>query len=482
MLAAARRRRRPGCRSWRPARRSARSRWRKGRARPMLRKLRTTFRGGALSGEKLPVPDGDVADVAIVAAQGERGVALAHRRSPPARRHARGRRDHRSEPLARAHRLRRRARRAARRGRRRRAPAAARARPRRRAVRLRAGRRRAAVARDGARLRAAALRLRPPDRLVPGDQAQARRHLCRNRAGALQRLLRRLGAAHATRRSCRSPPRRRAISASEAYFLAAKENIQMHGGMGFTWEFDCHLYYRRAKLLSLALGSTRRLEGPPGHPARDGQRAALSAHLRRRGPPWISTTLPKKPRSAPTRAPSSTRTPSCREPGAGMVYRAGNDDPEFRNEAKDWQARKADAGYAGITWPKEWGGRGGTPIQQVIYDQEEAEIRRAARPLRHRARHVRPDDLHLGHAGAARPLCQEGAARGGGLVPAVLRAGRRLRPRRPAHARRARRRRLGRQRPEDLDLRRALLRLRHAGDAHRLRRRSTRGSPSSSST
>jgi alkylation response protein AidB-like acyl-CoA dehydrogenase len=47
------------------------------------------------------------------------------------------------------------------------------------------------------------------------------------------------------------------ISASEAYFLAAKENIQVHGGMGYTWEFDCHLYYRRAKLLSLALGSTR---------------------------------------------------------------------------------------------------------------------------------------------------------------------------------------------------------------------------------
>jgi hypothetical protein len=27
--------------------------------------------------------------------------------------------------------------------------------------------------------------------------------------------------------------------------------------MGFTWAFDCHLYYRRAKLLSLAVGSTR---------------------------------------------------------------------------------------------------------------------------------------------------------------------------------------------------------------------------------
>ncbi|HUN52492.1 MAG TPA: acyl-CoA dehydrogenase family protein [Candidatus Sulfotelmatobacter sp.] len=45
------------------------------------------------------------------------------------------------------------------------------------------------------------------------------------------------------------------VSAIEAYHLASKENIQTHGGMGFTWEFDCHLYYRRAKLLALAIGS-----------------------------------------------------------------------------------------------------------------------------------------------------------------------------------------------------------------------------------
>jgi acyl-CoA dehydrogenase len=47
------------------------------------------------------------------------------------------------------------------------------------------------------------------------------------------------------------------VSASDAFYLAAKENIQTHGGMGFTWAFDCHLYYRRAKLTALALGSTR---------------------------------------------------------------------------------------------------------------------------------------------------------------------------------------------------------------------------------
>ena len=48
------------------------------------------------------------------------------------------------------------------------------------------------------------------------------------------------------------------VAASEAYYHAAKENIQIHGGMGFTWEFDCHLHYRRAKLTGLMLGSARR--------------------------------------------------------------------------------------------------------------------------------------------------------------------------------------------------------------------------------
>lgn len=45
------------------------------------------------------------------------------------------------------------------------------------------------------------------------------------------------------------------VSATDAFERASKESIQTHGGMGFTWESDCHLYYRRAKLLSLAIGS-----------------------------------------------------------------------------------------------------------------------------------------------------------------------------------------------------------------------------------
>ncbi len=45
------------------------------------------------------------------------------------------------------------------------------------------------------------------------------------------------------------------ISATQAFQHCAKQNIQVHGGMGFTWEFDCHLYYRRSNALALSLGS-----------------------------------------------------------------------------------------------------------------------------------------------------------------------------------------------------------------------------------
>jgi alkylation response protein AidB-like acyl-CoA dehydrogenase len=41
---------------------------------------------------------------------------------------------------------------------------------------------------------------------------------------------------------------------SEAYFHAAAENIQIHGGIGFTWEHDAHLYFKRAKSSELVLG------------------------------------------------------------------------------------------------------------------------------------------------------------------------------------------------------------------------------------
>ena len=42
---------------------------------------------------------------------------------------------------------------------------------------------------------------------------------------------------------------------SEAYFKCASDSIQLHGGVGFTWEYDVHLYFKRAKSSEIAFGS-----------------------------------------------------------------------------------------------------------------------------------------------------------------------------------------------------------------------------------
>ncbi|MFC4024076.1 acyl-CoA dehydrogenase family protein [Oceanobacillus longus] len=42
---------------------------------------------------------------------------------------------------------------------------------------------------------------------------------------------------------------------TEAFIKSANDNVQIHGGMGFTWEFDCHFFLKRAKTLENYLGS-----------------------------------------------------------------------------------------------------------------------------------------------------------------------------------------------------------------------------------
>jgi alkylation response protein AidB-like acyl-CoA dehydrogenase len=49
--------------------------------------------------------------------------------------------------------------------------------------------------------------------------------------------------------------------------------------------------------------------------------------------------------------------------------------------AREWQAKKAAAGYACITWPTDWGGPGGSPMQSVIFAQEEARYKVPSNPF-----------------------------------------------------------------------------------------------------
>jgi alkylation response protein AidB-like acyl-CoA dehydrogenase len=54
---------------------------------------------------------------------------------------------------------------------------------------------------------------------------------------------------------------------------------------------------------------------------------------------------------------------------------------EFLKAAKEYQKRKAEAGFAGITWAKEQGGRGLPPIYSVIFNQEEAKFDAPSQPF-----------------------------------------------------------------------------------------------------
>lgn len=59
------------------------------------------------------------------------------------------------------------------------------------------------------------------------------------------------------------------LSAIRAFEMAARENLQVHGGIGYTFEANCHFYYRRERLLAVNLGNRgywadRLLDAQPG--------------------------------------------------------------------------------------------------------------------------------------------------------------------------------------------------------------------------
>ena len=87
---------------------------------------------------------------------------------------------------------------------------------------------------------------------------QAVKHMCANMLVALEHARSVAWHAAATiddpHESKISVPLARSVC-SDAYLKVAGDNIQVHGGIGFTWEHDAHLYFKRAKADSLLLGS-----------------------------------------------------------------------------------------------------------------------------------------------------------------------------------------------------------------------------------
>jgi 3-oxochol-4-en-24-oyl-CoA dehydrogenase len=128
-----------------------------------------------------------------------------------------------------------------------------------------------------------------------------------------------------------------AVLASSAAVENANLNIQVHGGIGFTWEHDAHLYLRRATAIAAVLGTERAAIEITDLVRRDVRRAA-------------AVDLP---------------------PEAEAIRAAiGPDVARLRDLTGD--ARKQaliDTGYAMPHWPKPWG-RDAAAIEQLVIEQE----------------------------------------------------------------------------------------------------------------
>ena len=135
-----------------------------------------------------------------------------------------------------------------------------------------------------------------------------------------------------------------------------------------------------------------------------------------------------------------------------------------------WCTEFGESGFATPTWPAAYGaGLSLAPGPGAAGERGPQPLPGAAAGEHHRHRHGRPHGDRVGERGPQAAVPPRHRHQRGDLVPALQRAGRGLRRRRAGHPRRARRRRVGDQRPEGLDLARAPGPLRHAPGPHRPR-------------
>ena len=131
-----------------------------------------------------------------------------------------------------------------------------------------------------------------------------------------------------------------ATLAATAGYLCADLDIQVHGGIGFTWEHDAHLYLRRATVLRGLL---------------DPQRAAADALGLVRAGVRRSTSVDLPPEAQ-----------QIRTEVRAFVDRVKAADPDTR------RAALVESGYAMPHWPRPWG-RDAAAIEQLVIEQEFAD-------------------------------------------------------------------------------------------------------------
>lgn len=149
------------------------------------------------------------------------------------------------------------------------------------------------------------------------------------------------------------------LAALDAARFCAEENVQVHGGIGFTWEADPQFYYRRSRQLTFALGGrefwTNRLATALcARDDRDGSNVDITgtetselACYRAEARNWIAANV-----------------------GASKALLSG-DEASLIAAQKHWQMTKHLAGYTGIGWPVSAGGQGRTAMDAIIFEQEE---------------------------------------------------------------------------------------------------------------
>ncbi len=152
------------------------------------------------------------------------------------------------------------------------------------------------------------------------------------------------------------------FAASRAFEYCAKENIQIHGGIGITWEGNCHFYYRRSKTLSMVLG---------GAPYWADRLVNAVASLGQESDELASHVEPEDLRCFRVRVREWL---TQHAPAYSAKALEGLSEEEWVARAKEWMALRAKNGYAAITLPKRYGGGGGTVIQKLIYEEEESKF------------------------------------------------------------------------------------------------------------
>ena len=143
-------------------------------------------------------------------------------------------------------------------------------------------------------------------------------------------------------------------TASEAYMQAAKDCIQIHGGIGFTWDNDTHLWYKRAKSSEMFLGS----------PAEHRERLMERWHT------LSGATAASKPAATQSAPSDSAEAATVR--AEVRAWLDANWDPNAR--LAEWRGKLADSGWGMPTWPKAWFGRDLPQALAPVVDEEFARV------------------------------------------------------------------------------------------------------------